>query len=128
MIAAHGGASRGYVLFLEKGRPCFGVRVGKSFAIADALTSCVGEWTHLAGVIGDRRVSLYVNGKLAGSIPMRQIITADPNDSMQIGRDVGSPVFEAVASHGFNGLIESVRIHSRALSPGDIARTAAEQP
>jgi arylsulfatase A-like enzyme len=126
VILARGGASLGYILFVENGKPGFGLRSTRSLVIADGTEPCVGVWTHLAGVLADRKVSLFVNGKRVGVIPAFRMIGSDPNDSMQIGRDAGSPVDETLSPVAFKGLIESVRIHSRALSAEEIAAHARE--
>lgn len=125
IIIAQGGASLGYMLYLEAGKPAFAVRSGKNLIIADALSPCIGEWTHLAGVIGDRRISLFVNGKQVGTIALFQMINKLPNDGLQIGRDLHSPIDETNARHGFQGLIDSVSIFAGALTPEEIAQRAS---
>ena len=53
-------------------------------------------------------MQLRLNGQLA-TAPLLELIAKDPNDSMQIGADLGSPVVEP-ALPKFAGWIESVHI------------------
>lgn len=108
-IVARGGPQAGYALWLKDGRPMFTVNgAGKSVTVAAKET--VTDWTTLAGSItADRRAKLFVNGTLAAEAPLESFIKQDPNDSMQIGADLKSPVVADNAPR-FTGLIESLRI------------------
>ena len=54
-------------------------------------------------------MELRLNGQLVATATLPELIAKDPNDSMQIGADLGSPVVEP-APPKFAGWIESVRI------------------
>jgi hypothetical protein len=62
-------------------------------------------------ITADHQLQLRVNGQLAATAPLPELIAKDPNDGMQIGADLGSPVLEP-APPKFAGWIESVRILS----------------
>jgi len=116
VILARGGKSQGYALWLKEGRPAFTVTVGSKPVTAKAKVPLT-DWATLTGVLTvDRKVLLFVNGKLAGTASLRSLIQSDPNDTMQIGADSGSPVIEPVPPK-FVGLIESVRIFSGERKP-----------
>ncbi len=75
-----------------------------------------GKWHHVTGVYDGRRVSLYIDGKEDAALPIlaftRIRASAGP---LLIGAGAGSP-------REWNGLIDDVRIYSRALSAEEIAR------
>jgi outer membrane protein assembly factor BamB len=123
-----GGSSQGYVLYLKQGRPYFAVRRGGTLKMAQAGTSVAGRWVHLAGVLTADRLSLYVDGSLAGSTDGPGLLTADPAEAMQIGADEGSIVGDYAGPMALQGLIDEVRIHHRALDADEIGRHASQEP
>lgn len=54
---------------------------------------------------------LRMNGAIVATSKLPDFIATDPNDSMQIGADLGSPVVKPPPPK-FAGWIESVRIFS----------------
>lgn len=111
MILARGGKSHGYALWLKQGRPVFTVVVGGESTAVEAREP-VKDWSTIQGrITADRKAALWVNGQLAGTKPLPDLIETDPVDLMQIGADLGSPVVEP-APPKFTGLIERVRIFS----------------
>jgi hypothetical protein len=70
----------------------------------------VTGWVTLAGVLSaDRKAQLYVNGKQVASMGAPGFMEKDPNEAMQVGVDMGSPVIEPVPPK-FVGRIESVSV------------------
>jgi len=124
VIVAHGGASLGYLLFVENGIPAFAVRDGVGVAIADGVETCLGRWVHLTGAIEGRQATLYVDGKKASSISLMHTIAKNPNESIQIGRDTGTAVDEEISGTGFQGLIRSVRVFRQAFTPDEMQAMA----
>lgn len=121
VVLAHGGASRGYILFIEKGIPSFGLRAGNGdFVIADGRESCLGRWTHVAGVIANRRLRLFVNGEEVSSMPFMRVLNQSPNDGLTLGTDAGSSVFEPMSEKPYRGLLDEVVIYPRALNAKDL--------
>ena len=83
-----------------------------------------GQWTHIALVQEESRVSLYVNGVLADSaldaiIPS---ISSPPNAS------VGAFVYSGGLLHPFEGTLDEVRIYDRALSAEEIQSLTHNRP
>jgi arylsulfatase A-like enzyme len=111
VILARGGKTAGYALWLKGGCPAFSVKVGSKPVTVVAKQPLAG-WATVAGVISvDHKAQLYVDGKLAGAAPLEDFFERDPNDAMQVGADLGSPVLDPLPPK-FVGLIESVRVSS----------------
>ena len=116
MILARGGRTQGYALWLKEGRPMFSVVVGNK-AITIAGKETVKDWTKLAGMItADSKAALRVEDQLVAAQPLPSLIETDPNDLMQIGADLGSPVVEPAPAK-FTGLIDRVRVFSGETEP-----------
>lgn len=111
VILARGGELNGYGLHLKDGRPVFTVHAdGKATQIvgAEAIT---GRWTQLDARIGaDRKLVLHVDGVVVAKGKIPAFIPEDPNDSLQIGADTGSPIIGKDVPP-FTGLIESVHLY-----------------
>lgn len=118
MLAARGGSSQGYALWLKAGRPAFTVRTGNKATTVEGREAVVGWATFTGTITPDLELVLRVNGRIVGKSTLPDFIATDPSNSMQIGADLGSPVVEP-APPKFTGWIESVRIFN-----GD----AASQP
>ena len=116
VILARGGRSQGYALWVKEGRPVFTVVTGDRTVTVESKKTIEG-WTTLTGTIkADRTATLHINGQLAGSAALPNLIQHDPNDAMQIGADLGSPVVES-SPPKFTGDIERVRIFSGEAKP-----------
>lgn len=116
MILAHGGKAQGYALWLKQSRPAFTVVVGSRPVTVEAQEPVTG-WTTIVGTItADRQAMLHVDGRLAGSVALPGLIERNPNDAMQIGADLVSPVVEP-APPKFTGWIERVRLFSGEYQP-----------
>ena len=128
IIVARGGPAQGYALFLRGGLPHFAIRAAsKPFAVA-GNQKAVGRWVHLAGVLtAEKKLEVYVDGKLAGTAEAGAFIAADPAQEMQIGADAdsGEGVADYTGPFPFTGLIDEVRVYHGALTAAEIARHAA---
>ena len=123
VVLARGGASHGYALVLSGGKPCFSVRLSGSLHTVCGADSLGGEWTHLCGVLTEANaLCLYVAGKRVAMKTVPGKIAADPNEAMQIGCDRGSCVGTYDGPAYFRGVIDEVRVFSRALEADEIAR------
>ncbi len=128
VILARGGGSHGYVLYLEKGRPCFGTRINQEFAAAKAQERLPSRWVHLAGVLTmDRKLKLYVNGKPTAVASAPGLLGADPTEAMEIAADEGSTVGDYAGPSPFKGDIDEVRLYHRVLDNAALARHAASR-
>lgn len=116
VVLARGGQTTGFAVFLQGGRPAVAVTVGGSTAQVLADRPLGRDWTHLAAVIGPTEIALFVNGDPAGKAPLSTLPTRDPNETLQIGADEGTPVTRASAGARFRGWIESVRLYSGVLT------------
>jgi RHS repeat-associated protein len=77
------------------------------FSASSTYKLPVGMWSHLAATIdASKNAKIYVNGELIAS----GTVTASP------GASIGS----LVIGSGFDGLIDEVRVYTRALSSGEI--------
>ncbi|MFD5637989.1 LamG-like jellyroll fold domain-containing protein [Streptomyces sp. NPDC127077] len=82
----------------------------------DGTTAYGGEWTHLVAVqdtVADK-LSLYVNGTLAGSVALPPTWYA--GGSVQIG----ASAYQTVPTSFFPGQIDDVRLYDRPVSAGEV--------
>ncbi len=88
------------------------------------------KWTHVAGTYDSiSGITLYVDGKLAGKLPVTGGMTPADNIGLQIGRDFKAlpatalvrPYASFPASYSFDGIIDDLKIYDRTLSADEIA-------
>ena len=120
VVIARGGAFSGFSLYIKDGLPKFGVHIDRDgpALIAAGREEVVGSWVHLAGVMREDQIELYVDGKLAGAAKTTGIPSGG-GQGMEIGFDVGNSPAE-ITDH-FHGIIDEVKIFSEALSAEEIA-------
>ena len=122
VVVARGGAIHGYTLYLDGGRPMFALRVDEkieSVSASDRVS--MDEWVHLAGVATpDKKLLIYVNGKLAGEAETSGFIVSNPGESMQIGADGKGSVGDYRSPLAFSGNIDEVRIYEGAVDQSGI--------
>lgn len=78
-----------------------------------------GAWTHIVTVYDGSQAKLYINGELKSSYGGVSGAIDDVGDALSIGADSGS-------AYPFNGLIDEVRIYSKALSFAEIQKHYAK--
>jgi arylsulfatase A-like enzyme len=112
IILAHGGASIGYCLYLKDGKPAFTIHSHASTTTTlTAQTALPQGWTTLtAKITPDHRLLLLVNGQPAATAKLENFISKVPNDALDIGDDLRSPVLPSPQPPPFTGLMESVKI------------------
>ncbi|MBM3858530.1 MAG: hypothetical protein FJ395_02640 [Verrucomicrobia bacterium] len=121
VVVARGGAFCGYSLYLKDGFPKFGIRRSKEGAdIVTGREKIGAGWSHLAGVVANDRIELYVNGKLAASAKTGGLMTSNGGQGMEIGFDVGNSAIEL--TDAFEGVIDEVKHFDAALSVEEIAQ------
>ncbi len=94
---------------------------GKVLVTADDDVMDKDQWIHMAITIDDQRMSIYRNGVRAGFVK---------RDAVEIS-DNGQPLLIGAIGKGywpFNGLMDEVVIHKRALTDVEIERRAAFVP
>jgi len=116
MILARGGKAQGYALWLKQGRPVFTVVGGSKPITIEAKEAVTGWATVLGTITSDRKATLHVDGRLVAEAALPSLIGRNPNDAMQVGADLGSPVVEP-APPKFTGWIERVRLFSGEYKP-----------
>lgn len=112
VLLAYGGESFGYCLSLAGGRPVFTVVGQKKASSVVVDKSIVNQWATLRADITEKEISLSVDGAAPVHEKLAKRITREPNNSLQIGDDLGSSVLGTKKDMSFYGLIESVRIYS----------------
>ncbi len=75
-----------------------------------------GEWHYLAGTYNGSTMTMYLDGNVVGTTPIVGTITSY-NTILEFG---AYPNNDKNPSNVFNGKIDEIRIHSRALSPDEI--------
>lgn len=126
VIVARGGAANGYSLYIKDGLPKFGCRGGSGpLYLAAGKQPISGDWTHLAGIIDKDQVSLFVNGKLAGTAKSNGYVTGTGGQGMEIGFDVGNSAAEI--SDALEGIIDEVKVFTAALTEEEIALECAKK-
>lgn len=112
VVMARGGQSLGYLLTVTDGKPSFLYRTQSGLTTVASNTSVIGEWTTVsARITSDKRLVLNVNGQLVAETKLSEFIHKSPNDGLQIGADLQSPVHEKSPPQ-FRGLVERLRIYS----------------
>lgn len=122
VVVARGGAFCGFSLYLKDGVAKFGIhRTQEGPAFIAAGTEQVGNgWVHLAGMVKETSVEIYVNGKLAGKTKTPGYIPGNCGQGMEIGFDVANSSCEICDA--FQGIIDEVKAFRAALSAEDLAK------
>jgi len=122
VVVARGGAFCGFSLYLKDGVPKFGihrVQDGPAYIAAATKPIPLGQWVHLAGVVKERSIELYVNGKLAATAKTPGYIPGNCGQGMEIGFDAGDSPAEL--TDNFVGVIDEVKAFSKALGEKELA-------
>ena len=121
VILARGGPAQGFALLIRQGKPRFVTRVDSVLSSVTGRRNITNKWTHLVGVLtADKKLHLYVNGKLAGSAKGTGLISADPAQAMEIGADDRGAVGNYRSPLGFTGLIDEVKVYLGQVSGADV--------
>jgi HEAT repeat protein len=124
VIVARGGAFCGFSLYMKDGTPRFGIhRLEDGPAYIAAAEETVGEgWAHLAGVVREDRIELYVDGKRAAAAKTKGYLPGECGQPMEIGFDISNTAAEI--TDAFDGLIDEVKVYRAALAAEVIAKEA----
>jgi outer membrane protein assembly factor BamB len=127
VIAARGGPAVGYALAISQGRPKWFVRTASDkVASVTGPGSVVGNWVHLAGVVTkDKKLQLYVNGRLAASDDVPQLIPSDPAQALELGGDEGGSVGDYTSPNRLLGTIDELRLYHGELTAEELAVLAS---
>lgn len=123
VIAAHGGPHAGYAITMRKGIPCFIYRNDPEKLLGAVAKNPIpqGVWTHLVGQItADKKLQLFVNGKLAATGKADGFITQEPAQGLQVASDMGSAVGTYKSPLPFSGLIDEFSVFHGTLSAEEV--------
>lgn len=125
VVVARGGTFVGFSLYVMDGVPKFGIHRIKDgpMYVAAGSESVVGAWAHLAGVVKQDRIELYVNGKLAAAEKTPGYIPSNCGQGMEIGFDVATSPAEICDA--FKGVIDEVKVYRAALSEKELTKQLA---
>jgi hypothetical protein len=112
ILLAHGGASIGYCLYLTGGKPAFTIHArAQALSTVTAPKALAAGWnTVTVRITPDSKLQLSVNGQPVATAPLKDFIQRVPNNGLEIGANLGSPVLPRTDLGRFVGLIESVKI------------------
>ena len=109
VILAHGGTSMGYALYVKAGVPVFALRAqGNLTEIAAKDKLPAGSATLVAELAPDGKMTLSVNDAPVAAGQAAQLITIQPVDGLQVGRDLKGTVGTYNEPNDFQGKIEKV--------------------
>ena len=112
VLGKYSGAVGGPYMLRLNGANRVRFRAGNTQMTTSAVIPAANTWYHLAATYDGSELRVYVNGVSVASLPAGAP-QADNGLKLTIGRfsDGGSP---------FNGLLDDVRLYSRALSAGEV--------
>ncbi|MHC5136971.1 MAG: LamG-like jellyroll fold domain-containing protein [Planctomycetota bacterium] len=113
-ILGHGDKKNGYALFIDQGVPGVAVRNDLywtvSTSIVDGKDDCLGKWIHIAALIKENEMKLFINGQCADWMPLPVPLEKLPVTNLLIGRDGKVPADKELTAKPFKGLLHSVKI------------------
>src|SRR5207249_4292632 len=115
VLLKEGAGSLSYALYANENLPRPGafLRVGGADKEAFGNSQLpLNTWSHLAATYDGANVRVYVNAVQVGILPLTGSI-ATTNNALRIGGN-------SVWGEYFNGVIDEVRVYSRALLPSEI--------
>lgn len=120
VVVARGGAFCGFSLYIKDGVAKFGIHrteEGESY-IAAGEENVTGEWVHLAGMVDEQAVRVYVNGKKVDEKKTPGFLPGNCGQPMAIGFDSGNSPAE-ITDH-FRGIIDEVKGFHAALTAEEL--------
>lgn len=120
VVVARGGAACGFSLYIKGGVARFGIQrlADQPGFLAIGTQGVVGDWVHLAGVVHEDRIELFVDGRLAATTSTDGFIPGNCGQGMEIGFDLGNSPAEITTP--FRGVLDEVKFFHAALSAEDI--------
>ena len=87
---------------------------------SDRATIPLGTWSHVAGTYDGSKIRLFVNGSVIGAETDAPGILVPSGNLLMIGGDPSDP------SRHFQGSIDDVRIHNRALNANELSQSLTD--
>lgn len=125
VIAARGGPQDGFAIHLDAGKPVFTVRRANAIHQARGQKRITGRWSHVAGVLDEEHLTLYLNGEQVAQIKSPGLLAANPKQPMEIGADDGGAVGRYQSPAALTGAVDDVRLYHAALNAEAILQLAA---
>jgi len=94
----------------------FGVGDGSKFISPEAAGIALQKWTHLVGTYDGVTIRMYANGRLVRELPCQARIQLPAESGLVIGNARGAKGL----AFPFPGLVDSIRVYSRALTPAEV--------
>lgn len=127
VVIARGGPANGYALIVEKGHPKFVVRSdGNAKEAVASEVKLKKQWVHLAGVLANNKLKIYVDGFLEGEADIYGPISSVPIQGTEIGADDAGSVGNYPTTFPFAGIIDEARIYHGELSADEIKKHAKD--
>ena len=111
VILAQGGTAEGYSLHLKNGELIFSVRRGGKLSTAVAPNAPTGKFKVEAQLQADGAMLLIINGQVKAHGKAGGVITSQPLDPFDIGRDTVAAVGEYKAPNALVGEVENVKVN-----------------
>jgi len=110
------GSYKGYSLYFDGGFPIFQIWDSNSqpHVLISSINQTINSWNHIVGTFDGNTMKIYVNGQLSNSSSFSGVIGTPPSYNLNIGS------MGAYPSYNFVGLIDEVRIYSRALPATEV--------
>ena len=114
VIVAQGGNQRGYTIYLQDGKPSFGVRQNGTLYTATATNSAPkGKFSVTAQLAKDGAMTLKINGATVATGKAPGVFTAQPQDGLSIGEDSQSAVGDYTPPFSLRGKVENVKVETK---------------
>ncbi len=111
VIVAHGGAGRGYALYLSDGKLTFAYRQsGQEITTITTPQTVTRADEAIVSLAADGTVVLKVDGKNAATGKVGKLINSMPVDGLDVGADTRGTVGAYTGENTFQGTIDSVGI------------------
>ncbi|MFA7006534.1 MAG: LamG-like jellyroll fold domain-containing protein, partial [Verrucomicrobiia bacterium] len=111
-----GDPSAGYRLGVVEGKPCFQIPLKPwTHHLAGNKPLPTGQWVHLAGTFDGQTMRLYMNGEECGTMPRPGPVKPNTFHLCLGNYEIAHPAH-------FNGLLDEVRLYSRALTAEEVRR------
>jgi len=117
-----GGEATGFRLGVMNGRPCFNVpQTAWSHTVSSSKALPTGRWVHLAGTFDGQNLRVYVDGEACGALARPGPVK---NNAFPLCLGAYAPDHPA----HFTGLLDEVKLYSRAISPEAIRLQSERRP
>lgn len=125
VVVSQGGSTNGFALALDSGKPALSVRSDKALGTAKSEHALGEGWHHVACVVTEKTLFLYVDGKKAAEEKSPGLIAKKPVVGLVLGAPGGTLVSDWGQGKNFTGLLDQLTLYHRALSATELAEHAS---